>query len=452
MRPKPAAVFVWIVTLAHTAPVGDLAPEARAGISARWGGQESQLDREARERDYEALCALVAQHYPFLEEKEIAWETLCRTHREQALRARSNAEFFEVIETLLRSLRDGQTELLDRPGAHPRVGIGVRLRVVEDRVVVDEVPPGFPADRTGILPGMEVLSIDGRPVAEVFAQRARSGRGYSTERQREYAIYRSAIFEGEPGTEVELVLRDRRGFPRTRWVRRPSSEAYRAWIERRERRGCRPRGSVEAKIMADNLGYLAVACWPEPKEALRSFEAALETLGETRGLLVDLRGNAGGPLESVEACADLFLKSPPRVLTYHPEPPGGEGARTLAEPRSRGVEPPVWSADRPVVLVVDESVDGVNHLFVHRLHEERRALTVGRATSGSTGVPRTFELPSGARVRLTVRSALPPEALFLEGRGIAADVPARPTLEGYETGADAVLARARETLLSRVRR
>lgn len=290
------------------------------------------------------------------------------------------------------------------------VGIGIDLAVVDQKVEVARVYPRSPASEAGLLPHDRILRIDGQPAAglppEVAADRLR----------------------GDVGTLVELEILS------------PSAMAARP-IKMVRRPIVVP--SVEHALLQDAesglyFGHLRINHFQEStvqevKEAL----AILQTNG-IKGLVLDLRGNAGGLFDSGVQVARLFLTG--GVITYthsqikdynQPFKADGVGAFLL-----------------PTVVLVDGETASAAEMLAGALKDNGRAKVIGQPTFGKGTIQQVFPLdkapldktPGG--IRLTVARFDSPTKTPYTGRGIVPHEPA----EG-----ETALTRAVATLLAATR-
>jgi carboxyl-terminal processing protease len=236
--------------------------------------------------------------------------------------------------------------------------------------VVVSVAQGSAAASLDIMPGDELVAIDGAPVAARSAQELAitlAGRGGT-------AV--ALIFERQrlDGTFVELV----------REVRREQVEAVTA---------------VPAAFMLDaSTGYIRITHFLGDKVAddLRDALVALERRGMAR-LLIDLRDNGGGNPYQAARIAGEFL--PRGAVVYTAEGRKEDVNETVRVQRSffrRG------ERTYPIILLVNRGTASAAELLAGALQDHDRALIAGRPTFGKALLARGFPLADGSTVVLTI--------------------------------------------------
>jgi hypothetical protein len=146
----------------------------------------------------------------------------------------------------------------------------------------------------------------------------------------------------------------------------------------------------------------------------RGLSAALRSrLGsQAHGLILDLRGCAGGLLDESEALADVFLRDG-RIA---------ELRETNRTEEGRAANTPD-DVDIPVIVLVNGATSGGAELFAAALKEHDRALIVGETTHGYGAITLWFRLKSGTMLSLPITDVVTPNGNVIQGRGIEPDAP-----------------------------
>lgn len=255
-------------------------------------------------------------------------------------------------------------------------GIGIEVALQQDRITVLNPVPGAPAHQAGMLSGDVIVSIDGQNVESADLMKA------------------VKLMRGEVGTEVRVEVRrgqdERKEFLLTRADIRIDSVRG----DVRDERG------VWSYVLTDHprIGYIRLSSFgdesaAELREAIRQMLAA-----GGKGLILDLRGNAGGLLSAAVDICDMFL------------PPGREIVSTRGrdgriQDQFFSQQPPFLLTEIPVVVLVDRFSASASEIVAACLQDHGRATIVGEQTWGKGTVQNVIPVgPGSGAMRLTTQS------------------------------------------------
>jgi carboxyl-terminal processing protease len=262
-------------------------------------------------------------------------------------------------------------------------GIGVQFNLLDDTILIISPVPGGPSEKTGIMPGDRIVTIDGENVAGV---------GITTTGVRNKLM-------GEKGTTVRVGIH-RRG--------------VKATTEYTITRDKIPENSLDAAYMLDGengyikLNRFAATSDQEFNEAVTK----LKSLG-LKNLILDLRGNTGGFMVPAISIADAFFPGD-RMIVYL------EGHRT---PRQDFKSTNTTSlGNARVVVLTDEGSASASEILAGAIQDWDRGVIVGRRTFGKGLVQNGFYLTDGSMIRLTIARYFTPS-----GRSIQS-----PYADGYD--------------------
>ncbi|MEU9298285.1 S41 family peptidase [Streptomyces sp. NPDC048266] len=261
-------------------------------------------------------------------------------------------------------------------GTYTGVGLSAG-RAGGNRVRVTRVQPGGPAERAGLRPGDRLVSVDGRTVDGLSVSEV-------------VALLRG---DGVPGSAV--ALRVERG--RAAWTQ----------TLRRARLATDP---VTVRRLDDGTLLIRVAAFT--KGAGTRVRDAVRAAPAGAGVLLDLRGNAGGLVAEAAVAASAFLDGG-LVATYDVE---GEQRAVYAEGGG--------DTGRPLVALIDGGTMSAAELLTGALQDRGRAVTVGSRTFGKGAVQMPSALPDGSVAELTVGHYRTPAGHAVDGRGITPDLAA----------------------------
>lgn len=247
--------------------------------------------------------------------------------------------------------------------------VPIDFAFVGGAALVASVAPGSRAVSLDILPGDELVSVDGRPVA------------------------------ASSSDELDLALAGAKGTSATLSLRRRRADGS---IVRFERAVVRERVDAESAVpvatMVDSItGYVRVTTFMGERVA-DDLHRALESLERSgmRRLVLDIRGNGGGRVDEAKRVAGEFL--PRGAIVYT-----SAGRKPEVTDTGR-VERSFFRSERryPLVVLVDNGTASASELLAGALQDHDRALIVGRTTFGKSLLMQTFPLTDGSRMSLVI--------------------------------------------------
>jgi carboxyl-terminal processing protease len=284
-----------------------------------------------------------------------------------------------------------------------QVGIGMRVDIADQRLIVRDVYPDGPAWMAGVQRGDIIQAIDGERV-----------------RGRRLQASLNAL-AGEAGTTVALRLRT------------PGMSARELTLER----AYVPVPSVRGERLPDDIALLRVDRFT--LDTGREFEQALTGLQATgtrdlTGVIIDLRNNWGGVIRPAAEIADGFLD-------------GGKVVYTRGRYQDSRLEydalPGQWTPDLPVAILVNGGSASASEILAGALQDHGRATILGSRTFGKGTVQSIFRLRNGSAIKLTTARYFMPSGRSFDGQGIEPDIPvAEESTSGQATlppGEDPVL-------------
>jgi carboxyl-terminal processing protease len=269
---------------------------------------------------------------------------------------------------------------LSTMGSYPGVGIEV---VAEDSAVKILRPiDGSPAQQAGLLPGDEIVKIDGNDIGADLAG----------------AISR---MRGASGSTVRLT------------IRRAGTDGLLDFSLRRAKVEVH---SVAQQTLEPGYGYLRVTTFSETTaDDVTRAVARLkrDNPGGLKGLVLDLRNNPGGVLEAGVAVADAFLN---------------EGVIVTADGRTPDARfqmdatPGDLINGAPLVVLVNSGSASASEIVAGALKDHGRAELIGHKTYGKGSVQTVMPLSHGGAVKLTTSRYFTPSGASIHGKGIIPDL------------------------------
>ena len=193
--------------------------------------------------------------------------------------------------------------------------------------------------------------------------------------------------------------------------------------------------TVKHEMKNDGIGYLAVSefdlvTYEQYKEAL----ADLENQG-MKGLVVDLRNNPGGNLETVCDILDLML--PEGLIVYTEDKEGNRDEKKSDEENQFCL---------PMVVMMNGNSASASEIYAGAIQDYGTGKIVGTQSYGKGVVQQIFMLKDGTSVKLTIAEYFTPKGRNINGKGISPDVEVEYERNEENPDADNQLDKAMEVL------
>jgi carboxyl-terminal processing protease len=241
-------------------------------------------------------------------------------------------------------------------------GIGIQFNILKDTITVVSPISGGPSEKLGIMSGDKIVIIEGENAAGV----------------------------GIKNSDVQEKLRGKKGTVVNVQIKRRGEEELLPFAITRDKI---PLYSVDASYMATpEIGYIKVNRFA--RTTMKEFSMALDSLKEkgAENLILDLRGNGGGYLQTAFLLADEFLDQG-KMIVYTD---GDKQSKEEYKATSRGA----FEKGKLAVLV-DEGSASASEIVSGAIQDWDRGMVIGRRTFGKGLVQKPFPLPDGSAVRLT---------------------------------------------------
>ena len=242
-------------------------------------------------------------------------------------------------------------------------GIGVEFNIIEDTIrVVNPIIDG-PSEKIGIKSGDKLIKVNGKTVAGI-------------------KITNKQVFEklrGKSGSVVNVSL-----------MRSGINKA----LDYKIIRGQIPIYSIDiAYIVKPTIGYIKISRFASTTydEFIKAFNM-LNKKGMTK-MILDLRGNGGGFLNTAVSLADEFLINGLQIVYTQ----GKAHPKKIYSATSRG-----GFEKNKLVVLIDEGSASASEIVAGALQDNDRATIIGRRSCGKGLVQDQIDLPDGSAIRLTI--------------------------------------------------
>jgi len=295
-----------------------------------------------------------------------------------------------ALEGTLKALGDPYTQFMtkeefsalmqDTEGTYE--GIGVYITASDDNKILIVSPiEDTPAEKAGLKTGDKIIRINGTE--------------YSAD-QIDQAV---SIMKGGPGTSVTLTIQ-REKEDGTRDISDVNVNREKIKIK-----------TIKPSMLEDNIGYIRITTFD--KQTADDFKTAYNDLKKQgmKGLVIDLRYNPGGIIDSTVAISDIFM---------------GEGVVTYTKTKSGEIEyykSKASAEDIPIVLLINEGSASASEIMAGALKDTGRATLIGTKSFGKGIVQRVQRFGNdGEGIKMTVSEYFTPNGINIHGIGIEPDI------------------------------
>ncbi len=272
------------------------------------------------------------------------WNLVNSQYFDQPLEAENLME--GAIEGMLARLDDPNTRYLEpaveesaRDSMEGEIqGIGVLVEMVDEQITVVSPFEGSPAERAGIRPGDVLLEADGVDLVGMDLSEAAS------------------LIRGPAGTEVQLVI--------LRGEETIDFSVTRDVVEI---------PSVRGEMLEGSLAYVRLSRFGNrtPEELSDVLEDLLSQ--NPRGMILDLRNNPGGGLDSSVEIADAFLEEGVVLIEEF-----GTGRERVFRSSDSGM-----AEDIPLVVLINEGSASASEVLAGAIRDQERGVLVGSIWKGN---------------------------------------------------------------------
>jgi carboxyl-terminal processing protease len=396
-----------------------------------------RLSPKMRMEIFEKVWKEIHDHYYDPSFNGVNWDEIHARYRPLIEEPADDQDFYALMSRMTGELHDAHTrfnspEQWRSYKKQQGVSSGISVDDVDGKTVVTAVRRDSSAAHAGIEPGMVILTIDGKPVAERVAEIERSKPSSSSERATRIFSY-GRLFAGPPETEMKLGLE------------RADGSRFDAILQRQIYSSA---PDVATDVLPSGNGYIRFDGF-QPA-ITKEFRQALERFKNAPGLVVDLRRNGGGDLGVLLPIAGYFFDK--KTLFAKDKTRSGkplsEFAGIFRLPLELYVGRPgdqIYSG--PVVILVDARSASSSEVFAAGMQDSQRAKIVGSQSCGCVlGIARPRVMKGGGVLEMSEVLWFSPKGRKLEGTGILPDETVAPTLRDLQRRRDPAIETAEKLL------
>lgn len=257
-------------------------------------------------------------------------------------------------------------------------GVGIQIEQVGDYVTVVAPLKNTPGERAGVKAGDKIIAVNGQSLIGSSADQA------------------AALIRGEPGTRVTLrIQRDEVTEPFDVTITREMINVL----------------GTEWEVLEGTVGYLRLHTFGETTGD--EVKKALDELAAkgVKSLILDVRGNPGGMLDTAVEVAGNFIPPAPVVHVVWKD-----GKETISAEKTAG-RPLLL----PLVVLVDGGSASASEILAGAIKDWGMGKIVGTTTFGKGSVQTLFKLSGGGVLKVTTAKYQTPSGRFVDGEGIEPD-------------------------------
>ncbi len=287
-------------------------------------------------------------------------------------------------------------------------GIGAELSTKDNVLTVVAPLEGTPAEKAGLRAGDKIIKINGKISADMNINQAVD------------------LIRGPKKTDVVLtIFREGEQDTREITIQREIITVH----------------SVKYEIKDNSIGYIKVNRFGD--DTTKEFSQALAKIvaAKSEGLIIDLRNNPGGYLESAVDMASMMVEKGSVVVIEE------DGNSKRKEVRTRGGD---IASNIKTVILINEGSASASEILAGAMREVRQNVTlVGEKSYGKGSVQEFIKLPQKTAVKITVARWLTPNGEQINEQGIKPDIEVELTNEDYQNKRDPQLDKAMEIVKSK---
>lgn len=265
-------------------------------------------------------------------------------------------------------------------------GVGMEISRKNNNIVIVTPLPGTPAEKADLQPNDFILKIDDQETSGLSSQGAanliRGPKGTTVT----LTIYRSAWNEAK----VIKLMRDKIVIPSLKWQILDNDIA-----------------------LNKQIAYLRIYSFNQPL-VFNFYQAAFQIMNTNpKGLIIDLRNNPGGYLDSVINIGGWLLSREAIVLKED----FGNGEVKIYRANGNGL-----LKDIPTVVLVNEGTASASEILAGALRDERKVKLIGAKTFGKGSVQELVSLENNNSLKITIAKWLTPNGTIIQDNGLTPDI------------------------------
>jgi len=327
---------------------------------------------------------------------------------------KTKEDAYVAIDTMLASLNDPYTRFLQPKEFSEETqsikgslkGIGTQIGLRDGELVIIAPLEDSPAEKAGLLADDKILEINGESTKGINIDAA------------------ADKIRGEKGTTVTLLIQ-RKDVP---------NKLYSIVRDEIEVKSVSTKPPFSTTVIPEDIQYIRLSSFIS-KNAAAEIETILNTTGNKKGYILDLRSNPGGLLTNAIYISDMLLKGGIIVSTVDRD-------RYKSTTRARYLQ----TTQKPVVVLINKGSASASEILSGALKDNHRATIIGEQSFGKGLVQEINKLPDEAGMNITIQRYLTPSGADIHKKGITPDIVVELKKEDVDAKNDVQLKKAIEVL------
>jgi carboxyl-terminal processing protease len=398
----------------------------------------TDADRALNVESFELAWATIRDKHWDPELGGLDWQAVHDEIRPRVEKAQTPAEFLAAMNSMIDRFgqshfavvpKDVYDQMQAPPGEGPRDGAtGIDVRVIDGQVLVTTVEEGTPAAKLGVKPGWEILQIDAKPLSAALAEAEKVFQGKASLELIRHRVVTLRL-SGEVGGSKSIRFRNGSDEEVTLEVGLAPQKGNKYQL------GVFPRFYIwfESRRVEGDIGYIAFNGFMDPIHVMPAFEKAVTSFLDSKGIILDIRGNGGGLPPMAMGMAGRFVDRQDQYL----------GTMRLRGTELRFVVNPKLETYRgPVAVLIDGSSASCAEIFAGGMRDMGRARLFGTRTAGAVLPAHFMKLPNGDFFYFPIADYFSQSGARLEAIGVEPDVHAPHERAALLEGRDSALREA----------
>ena len=260
-------------------------------------------------------------------------------------------------------------------------GIGIEITIKDDMLTVVSPIEDTPAFKAGIEAGDRIIKIEGQATKDMSLLEAVKELRGEKGSEVTISIHREGMLDLQDYTIVRDVI---------------------------------PIYSVRSRVLEPGYGYIRITNFQ--RNTAQDLQISLGDFikeGPLKGMVLDLRNNPGGLLDSSVKIVDIFLDEGIIVSTK---------GRLLDQNMEFSAHSSAFKYDFPIVILINGGTASASEIVAGALQDHKRALILGTQSFGKGSVQTIIPMADGAGLRLTTARYYTPNGTSIQATGITPDV------------------------------